>query len=226
MNLVFYSLWYNCSHEKHKLEINEARSRNLANKAFSKVVEVTATGQRHSFEDVFNLAVKEPANTICCTCNADCYYDVTIEKVLTLDLMGKFFCVTRHVKGQLNLMPWGCHDGWIWRVECTPRKFENLELGHYGVDGKLNYYLLTDGYSLENPCRDIHLHHLHADGNFGSPSRFPAYPYPLGFVGPPNRRGQTRAWIEYEEGKQKNHMPTVRVRQVVDADGKCRIESW
>jgi hypothetical protein len=86
--------------------------------------------------------------------------------------------------------------------------------------------LLSDGYTLENPCKEIKVHHLHAEGKFDSPHRFPAYPYPLGFVAPANRRGRIRAWIEHTPGDQGDHLPTVRTRQGVDANGKLFIESY
>ena len=224
MQLVIFGLTYQCGDAKHQEEINEAFRRNFALEA--KVVKVEESGHRHNFDDIFSLAAKEPAGTICCTCNADCYFDDTLAKVLKMDLMGKFLCITRHINGMLNLQPAGCQDAWIWRAECTPRKFETLELGRYGVDGKLNYYLLSDGYTLENLCREIHVHHLHAEGQFDKPSRFPNYPYPLGFVAPPNRRGQTKAWIENVAGERGDRLPTVRTRQVVGADGKLSIESY
>lgn len=225
MKLVIFALWFKCKDEKHQAEIDEAFRRNCAIKDAA-LIKVFENGHRHNFEDVFAEAIKQPAGTICCTCNADCHFDETLASVLQMDLMGKFLCITRHINGVLNLQPAGCQDAWIWRAECTPRNFETLEFGRYGVDGKLNYYLLSDGYTLENPCHKIHVHHLHAEGNFSSPSRFPNYPYPLGFVSPPNRRGVIRSWIEQTPGDQGTHLPTVRTRQGVDANGNLRIESW
>ena len=225
MKIVIFALWYKCADEKHQVEINEAFRRNCS-LSFATVVKVSENGNRQNFEDVFALAVKEPAGTICCTSNADCHWDETLANVLKKDLWGKFLCITRHVNGILNLQPEGCQDAWVWRAESTPRKFETLEFGKYGVDGKLLYHLITDGYAVENPCKEIKVHHLHADGNFSSPTRHPAYPYPLGFCAPPNRRGQTKSWIEFERGQRNNHLPTVRTRQGIGPDGKLFIESW
>ena len=225
MKLKIFALWYRSPDAVHQTEINEALRCNCALKDAA-LLKIEENGHRHNFEDVFSLAAKEPAGTVCCTCNADCHFDETLAKILKMDLMGKFLCITRHVKGFLNLQPQGCQDAWIWRAACTPRKYETLEFGRYGVDGKLNFYLLSDGFTLENPCREIHVHHLHAEGHFDSPTRFPNYPYPLGFVSPPNRRGQTRTWIEHTPGDQGTHLPTVRTRQCVDANGKLSIKSF
>ena len=224
MNIKIFALWFKAADAKHQTEIDEAFRRNCALKiAFLKV---EASGKRHNFNEVFDLAAQEPRDTICVTANADCYWDETLNNVLQKDLWGKFLCITRHIHGVLNLQPQGCQDGWVWLSQCTPRLPEPLEFGRYGVDGKLNYYLLHDTYAFENPCREIKLHHLHEQGNFSSPSRFPAYEGPLGFVAPANRRGQTKTWIENTPGERNDHLPTVRTRQGVDAKGKLFIESW
>ncbi len=243
MRIVLFCNWYKCSDAKHQEEIDLALEKNLGldvdrvvtvvqDKDFEELHErwdthIEIVKHRHTFNDIFELAVKEPRETICCTANADVYWDKTIENISKLDLWGKFLCLTRHNNGVLNLQPQGSQDSWVWLSQCTPRTFsETLELGRYGVDGKLNFHLLSDGYALENPCNTVHVHHLHAEGKFDSPHRFPAYEYPLGFVAPPNRRGQNKAWIENVPGERGDRLPTVRTRQVVGADGKLSIESW
>jgi len=193
-------LWHKTSTKKHQEEIDECINKNLNLSVDRKIVlieekkpayvvnaisTVIALTHRQNLNDVFDLARNEPPGTICAVCNADCYWDATLERVKRLDLHRKILAITRITGADMiEPMAHGCQDGWIWLAEDTPKDWEPLEFGRGGIDNRLVYLANRDGYKVENRCDLIRLQHLHADNKFNGAGRFPSYPHPHGYIDP------------------------------------------
>ena len=170
-------------------------------KASDRVQIVLESDHRHSLNDVFALARKEPAGTICCVCNADCHFNETLDNVRRRDLHGKFLCLTRHeTNGHLIPNAWGSQDAWIWLAEETPEDFEPLEFGRGAVDHKIVFNLLKRKIKPENPCNSIYVRHLHANNQANSPARFPSYTHPFGWVYPEDAHGHSETFVSDKPG--------------------------
>ena len=164
----------------------------------------TATNQivtiqhRQNLNDDFALARKEPSDTICAVCNADCFFDATITRLRDEDMHGKFLIISRiEPNGSLPANSFGCQDAWAWLSQDTPKQWEDLEFGRGAVDHRIICNALNHGLEPLNVCDVVRVQHLHSNWQI-LPTRYPSYPYPHGLCWP-RENGKSRVYIRKSE---------------------------
>lgn len=125
-------------------------------------IRVVECNSRPTYRTFFNFAIKniESEENII-ICNSDIHFDESLNKLVDIDLSGKFVMLTRYDNGILFDVPYS-QDSWIFKKGMYLQEAD-FNLGVPGCDNKIGYLALMNGYKIYNPSKEVKSHHIHKD---------------------------------------------------------------
>ena len=135
----------------------------LLNYLKNKNVKIDFIKERPTYEYLFNLSnVKYPKSKII-ICNADIYFDETLNLLSDYNLNNTFIGLTRwdvNKGGSTQLFMKASQDTWI--LQTPIRKFKSdFKLGVLGCDNAIMDQAVKNKFLTINPCLSIKTYHLH-----------------------------------------------------------------
>ena len=130
-------------------------------------IRVVEHGRRATFSDFFGWANQHLAGKVVAVANADIYFDDSVALLNTIDLGGKFLCLSRW-----DVLPDGStrlferddsQDAWIFKAPIRPLECD-FQLGQPGCDNRLAWEAQQAGLAVSNPSRSVRACHLHVSG--------------------------------------------------------------
>lgn len=166
--------WFNSPIPDRANEYIQAVLHNINNPLIDRVIliaehkppfsgaEVVLTGKRATFREMIYAGQGEG---ILILANTDVYFDSTLG--LCKDIKTKqCYAISRYDKMGDRLVPFhhrDSQDAWIFRQPVS------VNIGDYspgvpGCDNRIAKEILDSGYQVTNPCKSIHVIHLHQSG--------------------------------------------------------------
>ena len=172
-------------------ELQECLRRNVENSSITKIfllnekiysdkelgiqndkIEQRAIVNRIKFKDIFNFVEKESLKGYIVTCNADIFFDKTIDNLRKSTMSTKKqllaqlrFDYTNKQLGKCKLFGprADSQDAWIWHSNFNPNKEEkifNIMFGKPGCDNKLIYLFNLIGFEVVNQPYFVKTYHI------------------------------------------------------------------
>lgn len=173
MNL--YVERYLSTNATRQQEMDGCLRRNLEHPLITKVhlfgEEVALNGWRHDklvlhpvdTRTTFDMLFAEASRDVCIIANADIYFDMTLQKVQSVDLKDTVYCLTRWdltTYGTLRFYNVACsQDAWIFLAPFQPDV--GFPLGIPGCDNRLAHEIQQAGRKPLNPSLSIRACHVH-----------------------------------------------------------------
>lgn len=182
--ITLYQSYFAVKDETRRSELDRALKLNIDNQLIDRIVLLTVPGSdppvnskceivelvdsrfngRCDFGYFFSLINKNcQDDDISIIANSDISFDDSLVLVNTLK-NSQVFAVTRHEdRGgifQLYVGP-DSQDAWCFRGRVRDMN-DNFRIGLRGSDNRLAYELVTCGYEVINPCRELIITHHHA----------------------------------------------------------------
>lgn len=141
-----------------------------------KNIKITYIHDRPTYGFCFSLANAEYPGQKVILCNADIYFNETLQRLERADLRGKFMALTRwdvYADGSLQLFkqykPDGSfdpisylsQDAWIFATPLNTFNNADFKLGTWACDSYIAYQAVMSGLEVCNPCCSIQACHLH-----------------------------------------------------------------
>jgi hypothetical protein len=194
---LIYQFFVHSSPERHK-EIQNALRFNVENQYIQKIfllnekiysedelgiksdkIKQINLGKRITFKNVFDFIHGDNLKGYCITCNADIFFDKTLENLYTSNcaIEKKVFTQLRFeytefklnkcklFKSQMGEYRADSQDTWIFHsdfnIEKKYRKLFNFIFGKRGCDNKITYLFYLLGYKVHNEPFLIKTYHIH-----------------------------------------------------------------
>jgi hypothetical protein len=189
MTLTLLVGHYNESNSARRTEFFECLRRNIANEFIEEVhvfledgvtsetllhncpelespkVKVLPLGHRLTYSELIRYANDNLAGRSVVIANADIHFDRTLERLESVDLAGKIFCLSRWdvtPDGGIALFDHPLsQDAWIFRSPVHDLNAD-FHLGVLGCDNRFAWEAESAGLQVLNPSRIIRACHLHA----------------------------------------------------------------
>lgn len=201
---ILMTMLYNEKKKARKREYMTCLQRNLANPAIERVhifydtscersnssfardlaslpITITPIKGRATFGDLFSYAAQEYNNRLIIICNADIFFDETLNLLTTIDFSNLFIALTRwdmHQDGSTSPRgalwntatnrwehkgntPSGSQDAWIFQAPLPPFNNDHIKMGTLWCDPCIAYQAYAVGLQVINPCLSIKAYHLH-----------------------------------------------------------------
>ncbi|MCK5342619.1 MAG: hypothetical protein KAR20_04395, partial [Candidatus Heimdallarchaeota archaeon] len=156
-------------------EFKEAFKRNEENDSIDRIV-LVCENQRATYQDFMN-AMRDYPDDVNIMCNADIFFDSTVEKLVDMNPHNAFAMTRYEWPSKKLFIHKGAFDSWwsqdTWIIKGAPPDdliFKNKShwwpfgLGVAGCDNHFAWLLWMVGYDVKNPCLSIHSYHLHSAG--------------------------------------------------------------
>ena len=143
-----------------------------------KKIHLVNLNHRLRFKDaVTHVSEKQYKGRICVLTNSDIYFDDSLsEDVSKFDLNNAVLCLSRYDMKNDKAIRYDCNkqtccewsqDTWIFRaplhITDDVELYDDLELGTPQCDHVWAFILVSSGYDVLNPCKDVKSYHLHED---------------------------------------------------------------
>lgn len=146
----------------------------------SKPVTITYIHDRPTFGFCFDIANKQYPDSSIILCNADIFFNETLELLKAYDLTNKFLACTRWdvlEDGSLKIFAqydknnnfdefasFLSMDAWIFQTPLRQFPNPNFKLGTWACDGYIACQAVLSGLKVQNPCLSIQCCHMHLTG--------------------------------------------------------------
>lgn len=163
----------NCNHpliKKIHILYDTSKEPHDSDSGFLKVISdfpvtVTKLPERPDFNYCFNVANTLYNNEAIIMCNADIFFNETLEALVAYDLINSFIALSRwdvQNNGSLKLYnDEQSQDTWIFETPLRPFKRANFGIGTPGCDNLIAAQARDVGYDVTNPCLTIQGCHVH-----------------------------------------------------------------
>jgi len=124
-------------------------------------------GYRLTYQNAIEFINQQFENDLIIMANSDIYFDNTLEKVQSKDLVNHMYALLRYEdrKGKIILeeVRSDSQDAWIFK---SPLKIPNTFLlnfpfGQLGCDNRFANLVFEAGITISNPCYDLFIYHVH-----------------------------------------------------------------
>lgn len=170
--MILISQWYQTGDYLRDAELRSARDQNESSGIFKRIVFLDGSSQRHTYNELFDLAKKEFPGEPCVIANTDIVFDDTAKVLEHICEPWRLVTLTRwetectprmlgHYHSDLFFS--GSQDSWAFVAGEMPDIAAKVPLGIVGCDQLIVGLAAQAGCEVFNPAMDVKTWHLHAE---------------------------------------------------------------